>query len=1004
MTGDPRVLRQDVRDFTVQIRHSTADEVIVGTGIVVSRSGIVVTCAHVLYAAGVDPRALGAGPEPGAETVRVYLPRRAGRPAELRTATVAASFTETDDDIVCLQIDGTLPLPSDRVAVVGTAESSRWHPFESYGYRRLAKYVAGLARGTILGEVEPPEEYELLADPIQVESSQINSGMSGSALLDLERNLVVGIVSETWTQEPDGKDRDTAWAVNTSVLRFADVDVDIRRDPLPLRRVQHPIVDSSFTAATMPVPGNRMGGAPSTLSEWVGRDSLQQILGREWHNPNRLVVGLIGFGGEGKTSLARRWVDRLLTAGPGPDSPVGVFWWSFVDRDSADEFLDAAVEFMSSGRISSEEIAERGSRAAFAASLLRVGRYLIILDGMEVMQYQTGDQYGSITSPELREFLNYVATPGHQSFCVITSRAPVLDLMPYVTYRHVDVLPLRTSAGVRLLRNLGVLGTDAALEQVVRDWAGHALTLSLLAAYLVRKHNGDVRRVNRIPPPDPGLTRDEMVRRVLIEYDECLSVAERTFLTRFSVFRRAVADAGLSTVARGMNQATDTNGDDAHRPEEDSLRSVLTHLVVARILRSDEAGRMGMHPLIRDYYVRRGEQDPEAWRRLHTEAKKYYLDSVAAMPEHPALEDLAPAIEAVHHACGSGVYDEACDLLNDQLYQRDRGLITRELNAYEATLSVLLDFFPQQEVHGDPLVTDSESRGWVLHETATCLQLLGRLRESAAVARRAMQEFKDGAKWHEAAVTCQNMAELYLSLGALPGCAALVRETFTLAELACDREDELVAETLRGALAHFEGRPDEAETAFDKALQLARDFTPIPALYSSSGIRYAEHLRRSGRHEQALSVTQTNLRVCRSAGWRADEGLCQVALGDLALDAGDAGTAINAYDEAIRIAHSITRRDVFIQALLGHARWANHTGRSDTALADLEQGLSLAALGGYRLAEIDARIALAEAHRAGGATDTAWAEGTQAEQMSIEIGYRLGQVHARSIMGQIRAR
>jgi len=405
-----------------------------------------------------------------------------------------------------------------------------------------------------------------------------------------------------------------------------------------------------------------------------------------------------------------------------------------------------------------------------------------------------------------------------------------------------------------------------------------------------------------------------------------------------------------------------------------------------------------MHPLIRDYYVQQGERYPEAWRQLHAEAKRYYLDNMPDLPDRPSLEDLAPAIEAVHHACRSGAYDEACELVNDHLYQHDRGLITRELNAYEATLSILLDFFPQQEIRHDPSVTDADSRGWILHEAATCLQLLGRLRESAAVTRRAMHEFRDRSRWHDAAVSCQNMTELYLSLGALPGCAALIEEAFTLAELGGDREDELVAETLRGALAHFEGRHDEAEAAFAAALRLARDFTPIPALYSSSGIRYAEHLRRSGQHAEALKVTRTNLRICRTAGWRADEGRCHVTVGDLALDTDDVDDAVAAYDEAIRIAHGITRRDVYIQALLGHARWASHTGRPDVALSDLEHAASLATLGGYRLAEIDAQVTLAQTHHAIGDLDATWQVAAQAEQMSMEIGYHWGKVDARSVM------
>src|SRR5690348_5846310 len=51
----PNVLLQNVRDFTVQIQDA-GDNRIVGTGFVVSMQGHIVTCAHVVRDAGVEPR------------------------------------------------------------------------------------------------------------------------------------------------------------------------------------------------------------------------------------------------------------------------------------------------------------------------------------------------------------------------------------------------------------------------------------------------------------------------------------------------------------------------------------------------------------------------------------------------------------------------------------------------------------------------------------------------------------------------------------------------------------------------------------------------------------------------------------------------------------------------------------------------------------------------------------------------------------------------------------
>ena len=65
-------------------------------------------------------------------------------------------------------------------------------------------------------------------------------------------------------------------------------------------------------AAVAPDLGVEWNNAPPPLEEWVGREELLAALTRDWADPERRVTGLIGFGGEGKSSLARRWVDDLL--------------------------------------------------------------------------------------------------------------------------------------------------------------------------------------------------------------------------------------------------------------------------------------------------------------------------------------------------------------------------------------------------------------------------------------------------------------------------------------------------------------------------------------------------------------------------------------------------------------------------------------------------------------------------------------------------------------------
>src|SRR3712207_3891666 len=101
-------LLQDLRSFTVQIRHPATDE-IVGTGVAVAADGRIITCAHVVNAAGVSPTG-DDGAELGIYFPEMLGPPQAGRQREVihqaarRRAVVHACFAQYDDDVVLLRL------------------------------------------------------------------------------------------------------------------------------------------------------------------------------------------------------------------------------------------------------------------------------------------------------------------------------------------------------------------------------------------------------------------------------------------------------------------------------------------------------------------------------------------------------------------------------------------------------------------------------------------------------------------------------------------------------------------------------------------------------------------------------------------------------------------------------------------------------------------------------------------------------------------------------------
>jgi hypothetical protein len=214
---------QNLLLFTVQVR-SLATEKVVGTGIVVSRDGMIITCLHVLEMAGINPI------EAGDKEVSVCFPKNRYRQMQVCKATVLAYFPDYDDDIVILKINNPPSLSPDQVAILGTAELSSGNPFRSYGFRQLGDSPSGYADGEIMGPVLPFLGKNALVDPIELRTRDIRPGMSGAAVLDIKRNLVIGLVAKRWNPGDKCTDDNIAWAVDNYVFTFHPVHLTVLED------------------------------------------------------------------------------------------------------------------------------------------------------------------------------------------------------------------------------------------------------------------------------------------------------------------------------------------------------------------------------------------------------------------------------------------------------------------------------------------------------------------------------------------------------------------------------------------------------------------------------------------------------------------------------------------------------------------------------------------------------------------------------------------------------
>jgi len=145
-----------------------------------------------------------------------------------------------------------------------------------------------------------------------------------------------------------------------------------------------------------------------------------------------------------------------------------------------------------------------------------------------------------------------------RGLCLITTRYPLTDIKNYARYQSQGVEHLEIEDARLLFFRIGVKGEQEEITRVIKDYDGHALSLVLLARYLVEDYGGDIKQASQIPP-FIGKEAGGKAHRILLWYEKQLTEEQRAFMKIFSLFRRAIIEKDFEGVFRAkmetkMNQ------------------------------------------------------------------------------------------------------------------------------------------------------------------------------------------------------------------------------------------------------------------------------------------------------------------------------------------------------------------------------------------------------------------------------------------------------------------
>jgi tetratricopeptide (TPR) repeat protein len=741
---------------------------------------------------------------------------------------------------------------------------------------------------------------------------------------------------------------------------------------------------------------------PTTGKDLFGRKKELEILNQAWADPHTHIVTLVAWGGVGKTALVNHWlniIERQDYCGA-----QRVYGWSFYSQGagegkqaSADEFMQTTLGWFGDPDPTAGSGVEKGRRLAH---LIRREKTLLILDGMEPLQYPPGELHGFdglLKDQGLKTLLKELAA-AHPGLCVITTREPVTDLADKVDHAVKEILleDLSEEAGVQLLKNLGVTGPGKEMVQAVQEYGGHALALNLLGNYLHGVYQGDIRQRDKIPALAKDRKKGRHARRVMEAYDRWLGdSAELNILRIMGLFDRPV-EKGAVEALKGES-AIDGITQKLQQLSEEDWQWALSNLRTANLLSKadpQKPGTLDCHPLIREHFGEKlKEENPDGWKQAHTRLYHYYKN----LPEKElpdTLPEMEPLFAAVAHGCAAGLHQEAGDdVFWQRIRRRDEHYTYHKLGAFGSDLAALSHFF--QVPWSQPAVGLTEaSKAFVLNWVGFGLKAVGRLREAIQPMKAGLKLQAKNEDWKNAASAAGNLSELVLALGRVEEAVEYAGQAVTHADNSNKWDMQMIMRTTLADALHQRGKLEKAEKWFREAEALQKKSQPeYRYLYSLPGFRFCDLLLGQGRHqevreraEHAINISQRNNRLLDIANDQLSLGRARL-MQILAENTGDFTKAMDYLHQAVAGLRKSGYQDNLPRGLFARAEGYRHMKDFNAAREDLQEALEIAQQGGMNLFLADYHLEAGKLCFAQGKKTDARKHFNTAKEMMVEMGY-----------------
>ncbi|MEZ4860215.1 MAG: BTAD domain-containing putative transcriptional regulator [Caldilineaceae bacterium] len=338
------------------------------------------------------------------------------------------------------------------------------------GHRQVQQYAEGLAANRRLLELEPWNE----AAHRQQMHFLVAIGQSGAALAQYEQ--CCRILQEEVDAPPSPE--------TTALYEEIKAALPADNGTLALVKTSQPPVPPTHSLCVdqgaMPIPtyfyGRRQDLA--ALQQWAVAERCR-------------VISVVGMGGQGKTTLAARFVQNVTQATP----PVfeGIIWRSLLQAPTLTEILHDWLYHLSGQQmITFPATVER--QLALLAEYIQQRRFLFVLDNAESVVAAAASQSGEYAA--YLQLWQLFCEREHQSCLLVTARelTPPLNKQPEQpgVFRRLWLDGLAVDDGEQLLKQYGLQGNRELLQALQQCYSGSPLALTLVAAAIDELFAGNV--------------------------------------------------------------------------------------------------------------------------------------------------------------------------------------------------------------------------------------------------------------------------------------------------------------------------------------------------------------------------------------------------------------------------------------------------------------------------------------------------------------------------------